>query len=71
MSNSLSKRIEITCHDCGRLFEVSVPSDVVSWEYIDEFNDYNFDPPCPHCGERTTIKLTKGKTSGRDNTRVY
>ena len=70
MSNNLSKRIEITCCVCGNLYEVSVPSDIVSWEYIPEYSDnYNFDPICPECGGRTNIKLIKGKIG--DDTRVY
>ncbi|MGD2247785.1 MAG: hypothetical protein PVF58_05215 [Candidatus Methanofastidiosia archaeon] len=73
MSNSLSKRIEITCKRCGKLYEISVPSDVVSWDY-----GYGTDClvrfKCPHCEKRTTINLIKkqkNKQSGEDHTRVY
>ena len=70
MSNNLSKRIEITCYKCSSLYEVSVPPDIVSWEYIREYSDnYNFNPACPMCGKRTKIRLIKGKVG--DDTRVY
>ena len=69
MSNGLSKRIEIACHKCGRLYKVSVPSDIVSWEYGSEYFG-NFRPACPDCGKRTDINLIKGKID-RDTTRVY
>lgn len=71
MSYGLSKRIEIACHRCGRLYEVSVPSDIVSWEYVSQYSyDCNFRPVCPGCGKRTYINLIKGKIDG-DTTRVY
>jgi hypothetical protein len=61
-------RIEITCHECSALYVVSVPSDIVSWEYTS--SGYNFSPKCPNCELRTKIKLIKGKKSG-DNTQIY
>jgi rRNA maturation protein Nop10 len=72
MSSDLSKRIEISCHACGEIHEISVPSDVVSWEYKNLTGqiDFNFKFKCPDCGRIIYIKLIQSPQT-RDDTRAY